>query len=61
MGLSLAYCDNDDPDENPKKRDNFFGSVWVPETANNDHWKDADGYGTIMLISENCKQSVLPG
>ncbi|MEA3477561.1 MAG: glycosyl hydrolase, partial [Bacteroidota bacterium] len=52
MGLSLAYCDNDDPDENPKKRDNFFGSVWVPESANNDHWKDADGYGTIMLISD---------
>ena len=52
MGLSLAYCDNDDPDENPKKRDNFFGSVWVPESAKNDHWKDADGYGTIMLISD---------
>ena len=52
MGLSLAYCDNDDPDENPKKRDNFFGSVWVPESANNDHWKNADGYGTLMLIPD---------
>ncbi|MBN2087981.1 T9SS type A sorting domain-containing protein [candidate division KSB1 bacterium] len=50
MGLSLAYCDNDDPNENPKERDNFFGSVWVPEKAYNDHWMNADGFGTIKLM-----------
>ncbi len=52
MGLSLAYCDNDDPNEDPKKRDNFFGSVWVPESAFNDHWKEANGFGAIMLMGE---------
>jgi len=53
MGLSLAYCENDDPNENPKKRDNFFGSVWVPEAAFNDHWMNADGFGTVMLVSSS--------
>ncbi len=47
MGLSLAYCDNDTPGT---ERDNFFGSVWVPEEAYNDHWMDADGFGRIRLI-----------
>jgi len=50
MGLSLAVCDNDDPDEEPKTRDNFFGSVWVPAAEFNDHWMNADGYGRIKLI-----------
>jgi hypothetical protein len=50
MGLSLAYCDNDDPNENPNERDNFFGSVWVPEKAYNDHWMNADGFGMIKLM-----------
>ncbi|MDD1674642.1 MAG: T9SS type A sorting domain-containing protein [Methanomicrobiales archaeon] len=51
FGLSLAYCDNDDPAENPKSRDNFFGSVWVPEAAYNDHWMNADGFGTAQLVT----------
>ena len=49
IGLSLAYCDNDNPDESPKTRDNFFGSVWVTAAAYNDHWMDADDYGTVEL------------
>lgn len=52
MGLSLAYCDNDDPDEEPKQRDHFFGSVWVPEANYNDHWMNADFFGTLQLVSE---------
>ncbi len=52
MGLSLAYCDNDNEDEDPLQRDHFIGSVWVPEAAQNDHWKDADGFGTLMLVDE---------
>jgi len=52
IGLSLAYCDNDDPEEDPKIRDNFFGSVWVPKEEYNDHWINADGFGTIKLIDE---------
>ena len=50
LGLSLAYCDNDDPDEEPKERDNFIGSVWVPAEAYNDHWMNADGFGTLKLL-----------
>ena len=53
MGLSLAYCDNDSINEEPKVRDNFFGSVWVPEAEYNNHWINADGFGTIELIGES--------
>ncbi len=49
MGFSVAYCNNDDINEEPKKRDHFFGSVWVPEENYNDHWKDASFFGTIKL------------
>ena len=47
MGMSIAYCDNDDPDG---ERDNFFGSVWVPETEYNDHWMNANGFGSVRLM-----------
>jgi len=47
MAMSMAYCDNDTPGTT---RDNFFGSVWVPQEAFNDHWKDADGFGRVRLI-----------
>ncbi len=49
MGMSLAYCDNDTPGT---ERDNFFGSVWVPADAYNDHWKNADGYGSVRLVND---------
>ncbi len=52
MGISLAYCDNDDRNEDPKTRDNFFGSVAVPREANNDHWRNADLYRIVMLSGE---------
>ena len=52
LGMSMAYCDNDQPDG---ERDNFFGSVWVPEEAYNDHWMNSDGYGTLRLIGEGTK------
>jgi hypothetical protein len=50
MGFSVAYCNNDDPDEEQKSRDHFFGSVWVPKENYNDHWKDASFFGTIKLV-----------
>lgn len=50
MGLTLAYCDNDHPKKEPKVRDKFFGSVWVPAAAYNDHWKNADYFGTMKLM-----------
>jgi hypothetical protein len=49
IGLSMAYCDNDSPDG---ERDNFFGSVWVPQDKFNSHWEDADGFGKLMLIGD---------
>jgi hypothetical protein len=49
LGMSMAYCDNDQPDG---ARDNFFGSVWVPEEAYNDHWKNSDGFGSLRLVKE---------
>ena len=50
IGLSLACCDNDGADENPKTRDNFFGSVAVPEAKYNDHWIDAGDFGRVRLV-----------
>jgi hypothetical protein len=51
MGLSLAYCDNDHPEKEPKVRDKFYGSVWVPAAAYNDHWKNADYFGSVKLVA----------
>ncbi|NQT25310.1 T9SS type A sorting domain-containing protein [candidate division KSB1 bacterium] len=50
MGLSIAICENDGINENPKTRDNFLGSVWVPEAKYNDHWIDADDFGAARLV-----------
>ena len=55
IGLSLAYCDNDNPDENPKARDNFIGSDIGPDKEMkewNDHWMNASVYGTLKLDDE---------
>ena len=48
MGLSVAYCDNDEDDG---QRDNFFGSVWVKAENYNDHWMNADDFGLVKLYS----------
>jgi len=50
MGLSVAYCDNDDLSENPKVRDNMFGSVWEPSPGNL-HWQNADYFGHVKLVA----------
>jgi len=50
MGLSVAYCDNDHPEKNPKVRDYMFGSVWEPSPGNF-HWMNADYFGTVQLVS----------
>ena len=41
---------NDDPNEKPIERDNFFGSVLLPENRANDHGKNADDFKTIKLV-----------
>jgi hypothetical protein len=50
MGLSLAYCDNDHPEKNPKVRDRFYGSVHVKPEAYNDHWMNASDFGVVKLV-----------
>ena len=52
-GLSMAYCDNDNPNENPKSRDNFIGSVEVPKANSNDHWQNADFFGNVKLVESD--------
>lgn len=52
-GLTLAYNDNDNPDEEPKLRDNFIGSVAVPQANFNDHWMNADWFGKVKLVANN--------
>jgi hypothetical protein len=50
MGLSFAYCDND---EAGTARDNFIGSVWVPEARYNDHWMDAGVFRAARLTDNS--------
>lgn len=49
MGLSLAYCEND---QEGTPRDHFIGSVWVPEERYNNHWMDAGDYRTAVLVAK---------
>lgn len=50
MGLSFAYCDNDEAETS---RDNFIGSVWVPEERQNDHWMNADDFRAAKLTGNS--------
>ena len=54
MGLSLAINDDDEPEINPSstERDNFMGSVEVTAEAFNDHWKNANDFGAVKLVSD---------
>ena len=51
MGLSVAYCDNDHPEKDPKERDNMYGSVVEPSPGNL-HWMNADYFGTAKLTDD---------
>jgi hypothetical protein len=46
IGLSIAYCDNDDADG---KRDHFIGSVTVTGSNNNNSYIDASIFGELVL------------
>jgi hypothetical protein len=58
IGFSMAYCDNDDPDEYPKTRDNFFGSVEVAHQDSNNHWLNADDFGTMKLVDTTSTNAI---
>ncbi|MBN1599389.1 MAG: T9SS type A sorting domain-containing protein [Bacteroidales bacterium] len=46
MGLSLAYCDNDET----TTRETFIGSVETPNNDNDQHWINASEFGLVYLI-----------
>jgi hypothetical protein len=46
MGFSIAYCDNDET----TKRENFIGSIQMTQATANDSYKNADYFGTMLLI-----------
>ena len=52
IGLSIAYNDDDEPEVDPAltERDNFIGSVAVSEANYNNHWMNADDFGTLKLV-----------
>jgi hypothetical protein len=56
MGLSFAYCDND---EAGTIRDNFIGSVWVPEAKSNEHWVDAGDFRAARLKDNSLPAEVV--
>ncbi len=54
IGLSIAYCDNDNPDG---LRDHFFGSVPLSSLNNNDSYLNASLFGTINLATNALNSS----
>jgi hypothetical protein len=50
MGMTLNYCDDNEPAGRPKKRDFFFSSEWVDEKNSNRSWQDATLFGTLILV-----------
>jgi hypothetical protein len=46
VGFAIAYCDND----GSKERENFIGSVFVPGEDKNQGYKDANIFGTLVLM-----------
>ena len=53
MGLTVAYCDNDNPNENPLVRDNFIASKYVPQANYNDSYMNATLFGSLLLADDN--------
>ena len=46
VGFAIAYCDND----GSKERENFIGSVFVPGEDKNQGYKNANIFGTLVLL-----------
>jgi len=53
MGLTVNYCDNDGLTENPKTRDNFISSKYVPQANYNDSYMNASLFGSLILSDNN--------
>jgi len=46
MGLTVAYCDNDET----TSRENFIGSMQMSSSTANDMYKNADHFGPMLLV-----------
>jgi hypothetical protein len=51
MGFSIAYCDNDETNG----RENFIGSIKMERATANDSYKNADYFGTMLLVDPENK------
>lgn len=45
MGLTVAYCDNDET----TKRENFIGSIYMTSETQNENYKTATYFGSLVL------------
>lgn len=45
MGYTIAYCDNDET----SARENFIGSMYMPQANANDSYKNANWFGPMLL------------
>lgn len=54
MGFSLAYCDND----GGTSRENFIGSMYMTQARANDSYKNADYFGTLLLVDPTVQSTV---
>jgi hypothetical protein len=54
MGLTVAYCDNDET----TARENFIGSMSMPEANYNDSYKNADFFGVMLLVDSTKVSSI---
>jgi hypothetical protein len=55
MGFAIAYCDNDET----KARENFIGSMVMPQSNYNDMYKNADYFGLMILADSQSITSSL--
>ena len=53
LGLSLAYCDNDHPEKNPKVRDNMYGSCLLYTSDAADERSSVDLGGRRIIKKKN--------
>ena len=57
MGLTVAYCDNDQT----TSRENFIGSMYMTSATANDNYKTANYFGSLLLKANDPGTSAMEG
>lgn len=57
MGLTVAYCDNDQT----TSRENFIGSMYMTAATANDNYITADYFGSLLLMANQSGTSAMEG